>query len=292
MALEVKQEIIVRVACVQMDLEIGQVKANTEKTLRLINDAADNGAQLIVLPELCVSGYVFRNREEAFACSETIPDGPSCQQWIQVCRERKVYVVAGASEIDGGRLYNSSVLLGPDGFIGKYRKVQLWADEFLWYEPGDTGIPVFKTPIGRIGMIICNDMWYQEFYRILAVQGADIICASVDGVWHEGLPNNMLTFFPIQCMAGANSNNVFVAVADRVGTERGVRFPGRSLIVANTGVPIVGPIDLQEEIIYADCDFAAVRRHQSNAYNSVIKDRRIDVYDEFLGYRKELYKQI
>lgn len=289
--MEIKKQIPVRVACVQMDTEFGQVEKNTKKTVRLINEAADNGAELIVLPELCVSGYVFANRQEAFEFSESLPDGPTCREWIRAAKDRKVYVVAGISERDGGKLYNSAALMGPDGFVGRYRKIQLWGDEFLWYEPGDSGIPVFKTPIGRIGMIICNDMWYQEMYRILAVQGADIICCCVNGPWHEELPDNMLAFFPIHSMSGANSNNVYVAVSDRVGSERGVRFPGKSLIVANTGIPAAGPAGLQEEIIYADCDFAAVRQHQPNAYNSAIKDRRIDVYDEFLGYRSELYKK-
>jgi len=288
--MEIKKQIPVKTACIQMDLEFGAIEKNTKKTVRLINEAADNGAQLIVLPELCVSGYVFTNREEAFAYSEKIPEGFSCREWIKVSKARKVYVIAGVSELDGGKLYNSAVLFGPEGYIGKYRKLQLWEDEFLWYEPGDIGLPVFKTPIGRIGMLICADMWYQETYRILTVSGADIICCCINGTWHDDLPDNMLSFFPIHSMAAANSNNVYIAAADRVGVERGVRFPGKSLIVANTGLPVAGPIELQEEIIYADCDFAAVRRHQPNEYNSAIKDRRIDVYDEFLGYRSERYR--
>lgn len=291
MAIKIKQEIPVKVACAQFDVDFGQIDQNIVKTQKLIVEAAANNAQLIVFPELCISGYIFANREEAFACSETIPGGKACQAWIEIAAEKQIYIVAGVSERDEENLYNSSVLIGPSGLIGKYRKIQLWADEFLWYEPGNIGLPVFTTPLGRIGMLICNDMWYQECYRILAVQGADIVCCCVNGVWHNDLPDNMLTFFPIQCMAGANSNNIYVAASDRVGTERGARFPGRSLIVAPSGIPLAGPLDQQEEIIYANCDFANVRRHQNNPYNSVIKDRRTDIYDEFLGYNPSLYKQ-
>lgn len=96
----------------------------------------------------------------------------------------------------------------------------------------------------------------------------------------------MQTLAPVLAMAAANSNNIYIAVADRTGIERNHPFPGRSLIVEPSGIPLAGPIDLDEKIIYADCDFANVRKHQYNQYNSLIKDRRIDVYDELLGYKK------
>lgn len=275
----------VKVACIQCDIEIGNIKKNTEKSLMLINEACDNGAKLIVLPETCNSGYVFETREEAFSLSQEVPAGETTKSWIEVAKERNVYIVAGICERDGSDLYNTAVLVGPEGYIGKYRKLHLWEDEFLWFEPGNMGLPVFHTPIGRIGIIICYDMWFPETFRILAAQGADIVCVPTNWVLHESLPNDMKNFGPTLGMAAAHSNGIFVAAADRVGVERNVSFPGKSVIIRTAGLPIAGPADDIEQIIYANCNFAKSRKHQSNAYNSTLKDRRTDVYDEMLGYK-------
>jgi len=281
-----KKQAEVKVACIQCDIEIGNVEKNTDKTVMLINEACDNGAKLIVLPETCNSGYVFETREEAFLLSQEVPAGETTKSWINVAKERNVYIVAGICERDGSDLYNTAVLVGPEGFIGKYRKLHLWEDEFLWFEPGNMGLPVFHTPIGRIGIIICYDMWFPETFRILASQGADIVCVPTNWVLHESLPNDMKNFGPILGMAAAHSNGIFVAAADRVGVERNVPFPGKSVIIRTAGLPIAGPADDTEQIIYANCNFAKSRKHQSNAYNSTLKDRRTDVYDEMLGYKK------
>ena len=290
--MKIKKEIPVKVAVVQMEPVVGETERNLANCLAKVTEAADNGAQLIVLPELCVSGYVFANREEAFALSEPIPGGPSCQAFETLARERKIYLYAGLNENCGDRLYNTAVLFGPDGIVGKYRKLQIWDDEYLWFEPGDLGLPVFHTPIGRIGMLVCNDCWYQELYRILAMQGADIIIAGVDGPARPHAPFDMNTFVVFHAMAAANCSNVYVAVAVRTGIERNEEFAGRSVIVDNAGAIIAGPAGKTgEEILYADCDFARVRRHQGNLYNSVVTDRRVDVYDRLLGYDPSKYPQ-
>lgn len=274
-----KKQAEVKVACIQCDIEFGNIAKNTERIVELIHEACDNGAKLIVLPETCNSGYVFETREEAFSLSQEVPNGETTKSWISVAKEKNVYIVAGICERDGSDLYNTAVLVGPEGFIGKYRKLHLWEDEFLWFEPGNMGLPVFHTPIGRIGIIICYDMWFPETFRILALQGADIVCVPTNWVSHESLPNDMKSFGPILGMAAAHSNGIFVAAADRVGTERNMSFPGKSVIIRTAGLPIAGPADDTEQIIYANCNFAKSRKHQSNAYNSTLKDRRTDVYD-------------
>ena len=290
--MKIKKEIPVKVAVVQMEPVVGETEKNLANCLAKVTEAADNGAQLIVLPELCVSGYVFANREEAFALSEPIPGGRSCQAFEDLARERKIYLYAGLNENCGDRLYNTAVLFGPEGIVGKYRKLQIWDDEYLWFEPGDLGLPVFHTPIGRIGMLVCNDCWYQELYRILAMQGADIIIAGVDGPARPHAPFDMNTFVVFHAMAAANCSNVYVAIAVRTGIERNEEFAGRSVIVDNTGAIIAGPAGKTgEEILYADCDFARVRQHQGNLYNSVVTDRRVDVYDRLLGYDPSKYPQ-
>jgi predicted amidohydrolase len=279
-----RKSLDVRVACLQMDIKIGDITANIKKSVRMINEAADNGAVLVVMPEMANTGYSFNNKKEALELAENIQDSKSINAWINVAHDRNIHIVSGITEIDGADLYNTAVLIGPNGLVGKYRKLHLWEEEFLWFEQGNLGLPVFHTPIGRIGIVICYDMWFPETFRILAAQGADIVCVPTNWVSIDALPDNMKNFGPVLAMAASHSNGIYIAAADRVGTERGMVFPGKSLIVKTSGIPIVGPVDDTEQIIYGDCNFAKVRAHGTNKYNSTKKDRRLDVYDEFLGY--------
>lgn len=284
-----KKDLTVKVACIQMDVKIGDIKGNLEKTREMILEASSKGAKIIVLPELCLSGYEFETREEAFSLSHKIPESEPINVWSGLAKSNDVYIVAGISELDDNKLYNSSVLIGPDGYIGTYRKLHLWGEEFLWFEPGNTGLPVFHTPIGRIAMIVCADQWFPETYRICSLQDADIICVPTNWVWHHDYPNDMRTMGPIITMAMANCNNLFVAAACRVGTERGVSFPGHSIIVNTLGFPLDKNEDSSEVILYGDCDFTASRQHHGSQYNSIKGDRRIDVYDKFLGYNPKIH---
>ena len=279
----------ITVAAVQMEPIIGSKNDNVRHSLELIEQAASAGAQLLVLPELCNSGYVFETREEAFELAESIPDGPSCQAWIDAAARHDIYMVAGISEREGNALYNSSVLIGPEGFIGRFRKAHLWNKENLFFEPGNVGFPVFKTPIGRIGMFICYDGWFPESYRLCALQGADIICIPTNWVPIPGQDENREAMANILVMAAAHTNSVYVAAADRVGVERGQPFLGQSLIASYTGWPIGGPASSdQEEIIYAQVDLAEARAKRNwNEFNQVLRDRRTDTYGEMLGSKAE-----
>ncbi len=280
-----KSEAMVRIACIQMEPSVGRKAANVAKSLELIETAARNGAKLVVLPELANSGYVFESREEAFALAEQIPDGPTTQAWSMAAGEFGMTIVAGIAEREGTKLYNSAVIIGPEGYIGTFRKVHLWNEENLFFEPGNLGFPVFATPIGRIGAMICYDGWFPEGHRLLALQGADLICIPTNWVPIPGQDPKREAMANILCMAAAHSNSVFIAAADRVGTERGQPFLGESLIVSYTGWPVAGPASrTEEEIIYAEVNLSDARRKRNwNEYNQVLRDRRKDVYDEMLG---------
>lgn len=260
-----RQESVVRIACIQMEPSVGEKDKNVAKSLEMIERAADQGARLVVLPELCASGYVFRTREEAFALAEAVPGGPTSAAWSTLATRRGLYIVAGIAELAGNALYNSSVVLGPRGYIGTFRKMHLWNEENLFFEPGDLGFP--------------------ESFRLCALQGADIICVPTNWVPIPGQAKGREAMANILAMAGAHSNSVFVAAADRVGIERGQPFVGQSVIVSYTGWPIGGPASPDaEEIIYADANLADARRKRNwNEYNQVLRDRRTDVYDEMLG---------
>lgn len=280
-----RKESVVRVACIQMEPVVGEKNRNVSRSLEMIVNAADNGATLLVLPELCNSGYVFRSRDEAFALSEPIPEGPTTKAWMEIAKARNLYIVAGITERAGDSLYNSSVVVGPSGYIGTFRKVHLWNEENLFFERGNLGFPVFSTPIGRISTFICYDGWFPESYRLCALQGADIVCIPTNWVPIPGQDPNREAMANILVMGSAHSNSVFVAAADRVGTERGQPFVGQSLIASYTGWPVAGPAsNKDEEIIYADLNLADARRKRNwNEYNQVLRDRRSDVYGEMLG---------
>jgi N-carbamoylputrescine amidase len=273
------------VACIQMQPTFGNVAANVAHSLELIDRAAARGANLVVLPELANTGYMFASREEAFGLAEQIPGGPSVAAWAERAARHGMYIVAGITERSGPDLHNSAVVIGPEGYIGKFRKVHLWNEENLFFEPGDLGFPVFHTPIGRIGVAICYDGWFPETFRLCALQGADIVCVPTNWVPIPGQAEGRQAMANILAMAAAHSNSIFIACADRVGVERGQPFEGQSLIVSYTGWPVVGPASRDaEDILIAEVDLGEARRKRNwNAFNQVLRDRRVDVYDEMLG---------
>ncbi len=275
----------VRIACLQWEPIIADKQKNVARSLDLLREAAEAGANLVVLPELCNSGYVFETREEAFALAEEIPDGPTTETWMAAAADHKLHIVAGIAERDGGALYNSAAVIGPKGFIGTYRKNHLWAAENLFFEPGNLGMPVFHTEIGRIAAAICYDIWFPELFRLAAVQGADILCVPTNWVPMPEQPKEQPKMANVLAMAGAHANSMYVACADRIGTERGQPFIGSSLIVNYTGWPIAGPAsDDGEEMIVAEANLSDARRMRNlNDFNHLLRDRRIDLYAEGLG---------
>lgn len=280
MAQEAPQADQVRVACIQMEPHVGQNAKNLQRSLEMCQEAVDGGAQLLVLPELCNSGYVFETRSEARAAAEEIPTGPASTAWIDFCRERGVYLVAGIAEQAGERLFNSSIVIGPEGYIGTFRKVHLWNRENLFFEPGDLGFPIFLTPIGRIATFICYDGWFPEAYRACALQGADIICIPTNWVPIPGQAEGAPAMATVLAQANAHSNSVYIAAADRVGTERDQPFNGQSVIVSYTGWPLAGPASPdREEIIYADLNLGEARSARNwNSFNDPLRDRRPESY--------------
>src|SRR5246127_710848 len=273
------------VACIQMQPAFGNVAANVAHSLQLIDQAASQGVNLVVLPELANTGYMFASREEAFGLAEPVPGGPSVAAWAERAARLGLHIVAGITERSGPDLYNSAVVIGPDGYIGTFRKVHLWNEENLYFEPGNLGFPVFHTAIGRIGIAICYDGWFPETYRLCALQGADIVCVPTNWVPIPGQAEGREAMATILAMGAAHSNSIFIACADRVGTERGQPFEGQSLIVSFTGWPGAGPARRGKEgILIAEAALREARRGGNwNAFNQVLRDRRSDLYDEMLG---------
>jgi len=257
-----------------------ELKHNREHSLELIRQAAGQGAQLVILPELASSGYMFESRQEAFALAEPLPEGEAAQAWIKIAEELGIWLVAGIAEHAGDRLYNSALVAGPRGYIGSYRKLHLWGEENQFFEPGDTGLPVFHTDWGTLGVAICYDGWFPEVYRLLALQGADVIAVPTNWVFMPGQTPESPTVHHSLCLAGAHSNGLVIASAARIGLERGMQFVGRSLIAGSEGFALGATASSeQEELVMAEVDIAAMRRkRQFNAFNHIQRDRRTDLY--------------
>lgn len=276
----------VTVASVQMEPHIGRKDENLARSVALVERAAAGGAALVVLPELANTGYVFESRAEAFALAESVPAGPSTQAWVEVARRCNTLIVAGIAERDGERLYNAAVVVGPGGWLGTYRKLHLWGDEHLFFEAGDRGLPLFHTPWGRLGVVICYDGWFPEVYRLLAMQGADVVAMPTNWVPMPGQPAGSPAMANTLAMASAHSNALNIVCANRTGTERGQPFIGQSLIVDAQGWPLAGPAPVggDDLVLTAQLDLRATRQaRQLNAFNHVLRDRRDDVYDPMLG---------
>lgn len=269
-----------KLAVIQMEPVFGDVEGNLATSLEKIREAAEVGANLIVLPELVISGYMFESRAEAARHSETAGTGPATSAWTVIANDLDVIVVGGFAEQAGQALYNSAFMAIPGQRFELYRKVHLWDEEALYFEPGDRGFPVVQTNRGRIGMMICYDGWFPECYRSMALRGADIICVPTNWVPIPGQRPGEQAMANILTMAAAHSNGLIVAAADRVGAERGQQFIGQSLIVTHTGWPVAGPAsDAGQCLLTADVNVSEARRSRCwGNFNNPVRDRRPSEY--------------
>ena len=269
----------IRVSCIQFEPQLGAVADNVARASDLVRAAAAEGGRLIVLPELASTGYVFESAAEAAALAETVPDGPTTRAWAALAAELGVHIVAGIAESAGDVLYNAAVIVGPEGYIGTYRKAHLWDRENVFFAKGNLGFPVFDTALGKVGVAICYDGWFPETFRRLALGGAEIVCIPTNWVPMPDQPEGEAAMANTLHRAAAHTNGLFIACADRVGIERGQPFEGQSLIIGATGWPLAGPASRDRtEILSALVDLDAAGRKDLNAFNSLLRDRRTDIY--------------
>ena len=280
-------ESVVRAAAVQMDITLGDVDGNLRRVLGRLEEAASNGARLVVFPEAALSGYCFSSLHEALPhtnAQDAIGD------FAMLCDDLGVTGVLGFLEgrstsgdvdCDLDRCSNSAYVVAPIGdgvtYGDVYRKTHLpvlGVDRFV--EPGSE-LSVIDAAFGKLGILICYDIRFPEAARCLALEGADVIALPTN--WPEGAESSpdFLT------RARAWENRVFVVAANRVGVERGRRFIGRSQIVAPSGKILceAGPDD--ETILYADLNLAEAREKRiviepGEWELDVIGGRRPDLY--------------
>lgn len=264
------------VAVVQTVPAFGSIAANRGATVDAVRE--NSAADLVVLPELATSGYVFESHEEVNAAAEPA-DGETARAWAEVAAATDTWVVGGFPEIDGGDRYNSSLVVSPDGVEGVYRKTHLWNEEKRWFSPG-TEVPSFETPWGRLGVQICNDLWFPELSVRQASSGVDVVAVPTNWVPEPTDRPAGWTMGVHHAVSNANLTRMFFACADRAGTERGVTFEGQSVIVDPDGIPIAGPLpDNGHHSASAVCDVALARNKALTERDDVLGDRRPKLYD-------------
>lgn len=261
-----------RLGVLQFEPKLLKVTENLERMAELVRNV---DADLIVMPELATSGYVFNTKEEVISVAENAKSGLTARFFTQLSRERNCSFVVGFPEIDDGVLYNSCSLFNPDGRIYTYRKSHLFFEEKLFFEKGNTGFQVFEAKNNvKIGMMICFDWQFPESARTLALKGAEIIVH----------PANLVLPWAQKAMVTRSlENRVFSVTSDRTGTEvngeKSLYFTGMSQIL-NTKGEILTQLDKSEanvSVVMIDPSEAANK--QVTARNDAFADRRTDLYE-------------
>lgn len=259
---------IIRVGAIQFKPILGAISINQKKMIKFLDLAHKHEIELVVFPELSNSGYNFPSRGDAFRASEEIPNGPTTKMLERYAREYSMYVVSGINECSGNKLFNSAVLVGPNGFIGVYRKVHLFYREKDIFERGNA-FKVFDIGKAKIGIMICFDWIFPEASRTLALMGAEIIAHPV---------NLVLPYWQKMCPLRALENRVYIISANRIGIEKGLVFTGQSIIVSPKGEIMAMASKTQEEIIYADIDLNIARDKNVTPRNNIFQDRIPEAY--------------
>jgi predicted amidohydrolase len=272
-----------RIAVCQLAPAIGDLDGNRARALAALDAAADAGAQVVVLPELAASGYVFRDAGEARALAEP-PDGPTVAGWAERAAARGLVVAGGFAEAGAdGRLFNSAALVDAGGVRAVYRKAHLWDREAEVFTPGTDPPPVVDTPHGRIGLMVCYDLEFPEWVRLVALAGAELLCVPTN--WpREARPDGERPMEVLRAMVAASTNRMAIAVCDRCGSERGVDWVAGSAIAAPDGWLLAGPPAAAEPaLLLADVDLAVARDKALGPRNDALGDRRPDLYARVAG---------
>lgn len=276
-----------RAAGVQMDVKLGDRAHNLARIQEFSRQAFGQGARLVVFPECAISGYCFDSLDEAREHAETVP-GPATQQLTALCQAHQGFVVVGLLESDGPRLFNACILVGPSGLIGLYRKIHLpflGIDRFT--TPGDRPFETCLADDLRLGMNICYDGSFPESSRVMALAGADLIVLPTN--WPPGAECN--ADFVINTRA--LENHVYYMAVNRVGTERGFTFIGRSRICDPRGRILAQAGPNEEQMLLVEIDVALARnkhlvripgKHEIHRF----ADRRPEMYASLVAPKSDV----
>ena len=248
----------------------GEKDDNLQKIKKVVSNSQ---CELVVLPELFSTGYSFLNKEELALYAEPVPDGPTTEYLCTIAKTNKCHIMGGIAEQDGDALYNTAVLVGSDGYKGKYRKLHLFYKEKLIFTPGNLPLTVFDINGVKTGIIICFDWIFPEVWRTLALKGAQIILH----------PSNLVTYWAqTATIIRSVENRVFTVLANRIGIEsrsgEKIKFTGKSQIVSPKGEILVQFSKNKEEFLSIDIDPSSADDKNYTPYNHVLNDRRPEYY--------------
>jgi predicted amidohydrolase len=267
--------IMPKVGFFQFAPRFGDMAGNLARVAAALRGVA---ADLVVLPELAFTGYGFTDRSELLTLAEFPDDSATVDGLTDLCRETGLHLVTGFAERQGGKVYNSALLLGPQGVLATYRKLHLFNNEKHCFDPGDSGFSVTEVGGLRIGMMVCFDWAFPEAARILALKGADLICH----------PSNLVLDHCQKAMCTrCLENAVFAVTANRTGIERrpqgNLAFTGRSQVVAPGGELLHRAKAKGEALFVVEIDVARARDKAITERNDLLADRRPAYYADLLG---------
>ncbi len=260
-----------KVGVCQFKPELMQVEKNLEKMESLLESIS---ADLIVLPELAASGYLFNSEEEVIGIAEDPNTGPTATLFLKLAKQCNTsYVVGFAEKTDNG-IYNSAMLINPDSSIHIYRKTHLFYDEKKWFKAGDTGFKVFNAKNNvQVGLMICFDWIFPESARSLALAGTQIIAHTA---------NLVLPWCQQAMLTRSLENGVFSATSNRTGTDRNgnkeLHFTGMSQIVDTKGQIIHRMNKVEESVFITEIDPLESKNKDITEFNNLFLDRRTELY--------------
>jgi 5-aminopentanamidase len=269
------------VAVAQLALAVGELDANREGARAAVAEAALAGARLVVLPELSDSGYVLSDVGEARSLASSAATGTTLHEWRLLAAQYDLAIAGGFCEFGpDGNLYDSAAIVDASGPRAVYRKAHLWDAEKRIFTPGDDAPPVVELPFGNVALMICYDLEFPEWVRVAALSGADLLAVPVN--WSASgspAPPGERSGEVVSAQAAASSNGMFIAVADRCGSERGVDWLGGSVILRRGGYPAAGPVcEDRPAVLTATIDLPRARDKRISELNDLFADRRPDLY--------------
>ena len=254
-------------------------RENKEDSIRKIEEltikAKNHGADLIIFPEMFLTGYVLR--DQIYEAAETIP-GPSTKRIEKIAKDTGVHIVFGMAELSDktqATVFNTAVLVGPEGVAGKYRKMYLPThsvfEEKRYFRPGYEAT-AFDTPIGKIGLIICYDVFFPEVTRLTRLLGAQLlVCISAS-------PAVRRSYFEVLTAARALENTAFLAYVNLVGIEDALQFWGGSRVISPTGeVMAIARYD-DEDFITCDIDYKEIK--SAEPFVPTLRDLRPEIFEK------------
>jgi predicted amidohydrolase len=261
-----------KIGSLQFKPELFNVQKNISRIKEL---TAGKEFDLLVMPELANSGYLFSSLKEIESSAEEIPGGEFSKALSETAKAHDAYIVSGICERSAGSYFNSAVLVSPNGTIKTYRKTHLFQEEKKWFSPGDTGLNVFELSSKKFGIMICFDWIFPESARTLALKGAQIICH----------PSNLVLHYCQKAMfTRAIENRVFTITANRTGSEvnggKELRFTGESVIVDPKGNYLHRAPESNDECFIIEIDPSEALDKNVTGMNNIFEDRRAEFYNK------------